>query len=64
MNTSSTDELPCTSVDGEFWQCQNIASVITTAIRGGKVCGANSIIYGCAVLNFEAKLLVAGYAHG
>ena len=22
---SSTDELPCSSVDGEFWQSQNIA---------------------------------------
>jgi len=31
----STDELPCSSVDCEFWQSQNIASVITTAIRGG-----------------------------
>ena len=23
---SSTDELPCSSVDGEFWQSQNIAT--------------------------------------
>jgi len=34
-SASSTDELPCSSVDCEFWQSQNIASVITTAIRGG-----------------------------
>jgi len=32
---SSTDELPCSSVDCEFWQSQNIASVVTTAFRGG-----------------------------
>ena len=25
---SSTDEHPCPSVDGEFWQSQNIASVL------------------------------------
>ena len=34
-SASSTDELPCSSVDCEFWQSQNIASVITTAILGG-----------------------------
>jgi len=34
-SVASTDERPCPSVDYEFWQSQNIASVITTAIRGG-----------------------------
>ena len=34
-SAASTDERPCSSVDYEFWQSQNIASVITTAIRGG-----------------------------
>ena len=28
MARSSTDEHPCPSVDGEFWQSQNIASVL------------------------------------
>ena len=28
MAQSSTDEHPCPSVDGEFWQSQNIASVL------------------------------------
>ena len=35
MARSSTDEHPCPSVDGEFWQSQNIASALTTAVRGG-----------------------------
>jgi len=35
MTPSSTDEHPCPSVDDEFWQSQNIASALTTAVRGG-----------------------------
>ena len=31
---SSNNVHPCTLFDGEFWQSQNIASAITTAIRG------------------------------
>ena len=32
MARSSTDDHPCTLVDGEFWQSKNITAAITTAI--------------------------------
>jgi len=35
MARSSIDEHPCPSVDGEFWQSQNIAFIYAPAIRGG-----------------------------
>ncbi len=55
MAPSSTAEPPCSSVDSEFWQSQNIAFVVTTALRGGRVCLSANVAILYMLFHFVTK---------